>query len=90
MSANPGSGKAGVTTGTLFTFSAPRVHEQPGCVFVYTWTFDDGAFGDGEVITHRYATEGTGKNKTYTVKLVISTLGVDVPWSDTRNVVVNP
>lgn len=77
-------------TGTLFTMSAPAVTAQPGCTFVYTWTFGDGLGGSGTPVTHTYANKGSGASKDYTVTLVISTSGVPLSWTGTKRVVVNP
>jgi hypothetical protein len=91
LSASPTSGSAtnGVNTGTLFTFSAPMVHPQPGCPFAYSWSFGDGASGVGETVTHTYGTKGPGSAKQFTVTLAISTFGVPLTWTGTVHVVVN-
>jgi cell division septation protein DedD len=88
---NPGAGQSVLTgTGTVFTMTAPSIAPQPGCSFVYTWSFGDGASGSGPSVTHQYQKKGPGASKEYTVTLAISTVGVPQTWTDTRNVKVNP
>lgn len=77
------------TTATTFTFTAPTVAEQSGCTITYTWSFGDGASGDGPTESHQYAKKGPGKYKDYDVSLAISVSGVAESWSGTISVVVN-
>ena len=91
LKASPGTGvpTTGQIPGTLFTFTAPGVKDQPGCTFAYSWSFGDGASGTGETATHRYNAKGSGSLKQFTVTLAISTSGVPKTWTDTVTVVVN-
>jgi vibriolysin len=87
----PGAGQSVLTgNGTVFTMTAPSVDPQPGCTFVYTWSFGDGASASGASVTHQYQKKGNGSGKEYTVTLAISTVGVPQTWVGTKDVVVNP
>ncbi len=89
---SPNSGVSGNTSppATTFTFTAPTVKSQPGCTFLYSWSFGDGANGSTDTVSHYYKNKGGGQFKDYTVSLVITTMGVPTPWTDTLKVVVNP
>jgi chitodextrinase len=70
--------------------TAPDVAPQPGCPFLYSWSFGDGASASGYVVTHQYQKKGTAQNKSYTVTVAISTAGVVLTETRTKDVVVNP
>ncbi|WP_455392694.1 PKD domain-containing protein [[Eubacterium] cellulosolvens] len=67
------------TTEEVITFSGENSSDPDGDDLNYTWAFQDGTLGYGEVTTHQYSENGT-----YNVTLTV----FDGQYSDTASVVV--
>jgi len=53
-------------TGQNVTFDASSSYDPDGTIASYAWSFGDGATGDGKIVTHSYADNGT-----YEVELTV-------------------
>lgn len=53
-------------TGQNVTFDASLSYDPDGTIDSYTWSFGDGTTGNGEIVTHSYADNGT-----YAVELTV-------------------
>ncbi|MCK4424208.1 PKD domain-containing protein, partial [Candidatus Bathyarchaeota archaeon] len=73
-------------TGQDVTFDASLSYDLDGTIDSYTWSFGDGAIGDGKIVTHSYADNGT-----YEVELtVVDSDGLTDIESDSITVLNRP
>ncbi|PWT89417.1 MAG: hypothetical protein C5B54_08965 [Acidobacteria bacterium] len=63
FSISPSSG----SQSTNFTFDASSSHDPAGTIAQYAWDFDDGTTGNGQIVKHQFAADGT-----YHVQLTVT------------------
>ncbi len=75
-------------TGDVITFSAAFTPTNATLPITYTWDFDDGAIGVGQIATHTFPAAFTAKS--YTVTLTVDNICVDSAVIVQRPVLVRP